>query len=109
MAISPDCTICGQVESVTHQLLECANARNLWGMYTRITGKAISCMVDVIACTEALETEIIKSIIIKRLIQIDRSTGFTIEALKNEIRHYFRLEACVTHNPVWNQRIRQII
>ena len=50
-------------------------------------------MLDIIICTENIEIEIIKSIIIKRLIQIDRSIGVNYAGLKQEIKHFFQVEA----------------
>ena len=91
---SPNCSICGQVESVTHQILECANAQRLWAMYYRITGRPVRSMLEIITCTESIDIEMIKTIIIKRLIQIDRSAGVNLVAIKKEIVHYFRVEAC---------------
>ena len=107
---SPNCIVCGQVESVTHQLLECINAQRLWEMYRRLTGRAITSMLDVITCTPEIDSEIAKSVIIKRLLQIDRSTGFSFERLKQEIIHYYRIEACLSNKSTnfWRQRIRTI-
>ena len=107
---SPSCAICNQVESVSHQLLECTNAQRLWNMYRRITGNDISSMLDVITCTTEIEKEIAKSVIIKRLIQIDRSEGFSFERLKQEIKHYYRIEACISDKSkhFWERCIRQI-
>ena len=107
---SPSCAICNQVESVSHQLLGCTNAQRLWNMYRRITGNDISSMLDVITCTTEIEKEIAKSVIIKRLIQIDRSEGFSFERLKQEIKHYYRIEACISDKSkhFWERCIRQI-
>ena len=91
---SPNCLHCGQIETVAHQFLECPNAQRLWGMYQRVTGRVVSNMLEIITCLESPETEIVKSIIIKRLIQIDRSTSINFAAIKLEIKHFFRIEAC---------------
>ena len=93
LADSPNCTICGQVETVAHQLFECQNAKKLWGMYRSITGKNVGSMLDVIICCEDIEVEIVKSIIIKRLIQIDRSNSIVYASLKQEVKHYYQIEA----------------
>ena len=105
IADSPNCTICGQVESVTHQLFECRNAQRLWNMYNAITGRVIGTMLDVIICTNRTELEIIKSIIVKHLIQIDRSSGTDYATLKREIKHYYQVEANVNtkNSQFWNQ------
>ena len=110
---SAACTICGQVETISHQLIECPNARKLWDMYYRITGRASGDLLQVITCTENIENEIIKSIIIKRLIQIDRSQHTTLESLKQEIRHYFRIESCLSQASIrntqfWINRMQQV-
>ena len=83
---SPNCAICGQVESVAHQFFECANARKLWDLYNRLTGKSMTDFLQVIVCTERIDIEIIKSIIIKCLIQIDRSNNINLAKLKYEIK-----------------------
>ena len=62
MTDSPNCVICGQIETVAHQFVECRNAKNLWEMYRTITGKIIRSMLDVIICTESIEIEIAKTI-----------------------------------------------
>ena len=107
---SSNCTICGQVETVTHQLFECRNAQRLWSMFNTITGKVVGSMLEVIMCTKEREIEIVKSIIIKWLIQIDRSNGKDLGTLKREIKHYFQVEACVDNKSVqfWNQCIAWI-
>ena len=67
-------------------------------MYHRLTGKVVNSMLEIISFTDSLENEIMKSIIIKRLIQIDRSAGINFAAIKAEIKHYFRIEACSSKN-----------
>ena len=98
LADSPSCTICGQVESISHQLFECNNAQSLWRMYSRLTGGTVNSLLDIITSTESVEREIIKSVIIKRLIQIDRSAGLSLQRLKNEIIYYYRIESQVSSN-----------
>ena len=110
LADSPSCTICGQVESISHQLFECNNAQSLWRMYSRLTGGTVNSLLDIITSTESVEREIIKSVIIKRLIQIDRSAGLSLQRLKNEIIYYYRIESQVSSNTSinWLGRIRMI-
>ena len=109
---SPDCIICGQIESVNHQFVECANARKLWDMYRRLTGKSVDSLLQAIICVEEIDTEIVKSIIIKRLIQIDRSRNINLACIKQEILHYYRVEACLSKSlnatQRWNRRMREI-
>ena len=79
-------------------------------MFNTITGKVVGSMLEVIMCTKEREIEIVKSIIIKWLIQIDRSNGKDLGTLKREIKHYFQVEACVDNKSVqfWNQCIAWI-
>lgn len=110
---SPNCAICGQVESVAHQFFECANARKLWDLYNRLTGKSMTDFLQVIVCTERIDIEIIKSIIIKCLIQIDRSNNINLAKLKYEIKKYYRIEACISNNSeraaqFWTRCIQRI-
>ena len=79
-------------------------------MYHRLTGKVIGGMMDIITYTEKIEIELMKSIVIKRLIQIDRSAGTNLAALKAEILHYFRVESCATSSSAqfWNQCARVV-
>ena len=93
---SPNCPVCGQVETVVHQLFDCPNAQRLWDIYRRITNSTIGGMLDIIMCCERSEVEIIKTVIIKHLIQINRSVGINSDSLKKEIAHFFRLEACTS-------------
>ena len=107
---SPNCPICGQVESISHQLFECINAQGLWGMYSRLSGKVVRSLLDIIICVESDECEIIKSVIIKRLIQIDRSAGLSFQRLKDEVTHYYRIEAQVSPRAkrTWSTRIQAL-
>ena len=107
---SPNCEICGQVESVSHQLFECTNAQRLWDLYSRLTGKSIRNMLQIIMATERIDVEIVKSIIIKRLIQIDRSKNVNLAQLKHEIKQYFRIEAhmSVQSERFWLNKILEV-
>ena len=79
-------------------------------MYSRLTGGTVNSLLDIITSTESVEREIIKSVIIKRLIQIDRSAGLSLQRLKNEIIYYYRIESQVSSNTSinWLGRIRII-
>ena len=72
IAPSPDCEVCGQVESVEHQLVLCRNATRIWNFFYRSTGISIGSLYEVLTCTGNLEVEIVKSFMIKALLQIDR-------------------------------------
>ena len=60
-----------------------------------MTGLRIDSLFDIIDCSDNLETEIIKSCLIKALIQIDRSRNASDGALVAECAHYMGIEARV--------------
>ena len=107
---SPNCAICGQIETVAHQLVECTNARKVWDMYHRLAGRSINELLQVITCTEGIEIEIIKSIVIKHLIQIDRSMNLNLTLLKQEIKRFYNIEANIAPNlsQFWTLQLRHI-
>ena len=90
---SAQCTGCALVESVEHQLLDCANAQRLWNMYRLITGSSIQSFKDLIICSPSLEEESLKITIIKALIQINRNHNVPISAIAQECSYFLRTEA----------------
>ena len=92
---SPLCEVCGAVESVEHHLHLCPNAIRMWELYQRITGEKIDSLVDIILCSTNLESEIIKSTLLKALIQIDRSKSLPERALVAQCAFFLGLEARV--------------
>ena len=95
IADSPSCTGCGLIESVEHQLHGCLNAKRLWQMYKEVTGLEIRSICDLILCTSSIESEILKSAIIKSLIQIDRCHGVPTKVVAQECSNFLRTEAIV--------------
>ena len=98
MADSPLCEICGQVESVEHQLLECPNAKRIWQLYHRLGGTRVTTLFHVIEFKEGIEFELIKSVLIKALLQIDRSKAITERALVMQCLTFLRLESVVNRS-----------
>ena len=66
--------------------------------------------MDIITCTESIQLEITKSIIIKCLVQVDRSVGLTFEGFKKQVVHFYRIEAQSSpkSEQFWLRCIRQI-
>ena len=95
LADSPECGSCNAIESVEHQLYSCQNAKRLWTLYSQIFGQNVGDFHDVITCNGTLEQEIVKSVLIKLLIQIDRSTFLDLSAVKKNIIHFLMLEVAV--------------
>ena len=90
------CTICGEIETVFHQLFKCRNAVKLWQVFKDLVkidlpateldyAKLISVSNDYIA-------ETIKACIFKLLIQIDRSVEITNNQIKRYISYWLTVE-----------------
>ena len=92
---SAACEICSAIESVEHQLFACANANRMWSLFQRMTGASVASLLDVLLCTLKVEHEIVKSVLVKALIQIDRSKNITDRMLIVECVHYLKVEATV--------------
>ena len=92
LADSPDCEVCGQIESVEHHFFLCTNATRMWDLYYRITGFRISSFFEVLTCSSDVGNEIIKSTLIKALIQINRSSNKSDREIVMDCRHYIGIE-----------------
>ena len=94
---SPNCPICGELETVTHQLFDCINAKRLWVVYNKLFNEVITFKQVVIAESNVVK-EIVKAVIIRYLIQIDRSEHVPINRLISSIRQACELELKVANN-----------
>ena len=90
---SPTCDICGQIESVEHHLFSCQNAARLWTLYHRITQQTMHSLLDVLMCSKETAYEIIKAIILKALIQIDRSKDRNDREIIAQCLFFLKIEA----------------
>ena len=93
LTASPSCEICGQIETVEHHLFSCQNATRLWNLFHRMTGINIVTMFDVLMCSNNLANEIVKTIILKALIQIDRSKDKTDREIISQCIFFIKIEA----------------
>ena len=98
IADSPLCSGCGQIETIEHQIYECANAQNLWRMFKDVTGIDVQGFNDLLLCSTSTGPEILKSAIIKALIQISRNHGVPGRAVAQECAYFLRLEAVVNRS-----------
>jgi len=74
------CKICGQIETVQHQMFDCTNAQKLRQFAQRIdNGFSLNEFYSLIEVTKDEAQELMKCIIIKFLIQLDRSKDLTFE------------------------------
>lgn len=104
---SPNCPICQQVESIQHQLVECRNANRLWRFFRNYTQISIGGLSDLIAPTNSMPIEIVKSVILRKLIQIDRSSQLDDLALRSEVQYFLRIEALT--NPRVSEQCNALI
>ena len=95
---SPDCRICGEVETVQHQLFDCINARTLRQLVNNIYRLDFQNLESLIIPEKNPNDEIIKSVLLKMLIQIDRSEGISEEGLKSMVKYYEKIEEIVAEN-----------
>ena len=102
LGISADnkCTICGNPENVIHQLFLCDNARRIWKIGDKVTGTSEFKIIDndhstltkLIEVSPNITNEIIKSVIFKLLIQIDRSCDIDESEIRRTIAHWVNIE-----------------
>jgi hypothetical protein len=95
---SPACAICGASESVEHQLLTCPNAQAFWNYYYQFTSHRVESFEDILSASQSTAVEIVKSAILRKLIQIDRSSGQPLNVVKQECLYFLRLESIVNQS-----------
>jgi hypothetical protein len=95
---SPACAICGTPESVEHQLLTCPNAQAFWNYYFQFTSQRVDSFEDILSASQSTAIELVKSVILKKLIQIDRSSGQPLNVVQQECLYYLRLETIVNQS-----------
>ena len=95
---SPECVICHAPESVEHQLLTCPNAQAFWNYYYQFTSQRVQSLEDIISTSQSTAIEIVKSAVLRKLIQIDRSSGQPINVVQQECLYYLRLETIVNQS-----------
>ena len=104
---SPLCTICGLTEDVAHQLYDCTIAKRMWQLYNNFfeTNKTFE---DVLIVGQSSLNEIVKSAIIKLLIQIDRSAHLSIHQVHLRIIQYITLEIRVNNNKIYQEALTKL-
>ena len=89
------CEICGEPESVIHQLYTCRNASRIWKSFS-IFRNNDDCFkkafVNLITVSNDNAFETVKSAIFKALIQIDRSQHLSIEQIKKQILYWLQVD-----------------
>jgi len=92
MTDNPLCAQCGQVETIEHQLLTCDNAIRMWNTVRPLISARPRSIADIVCCTSNPIDEIIISVIIKLLLQIDRSSAINSKSILLKIRHFLTIE-----------------
>jgi ferredoxin len=89
MIDSEQCEICGACETVQHQLFDCPNALKIRQFASNIMpGFNVNDLYSLIQVGNDKKCELLKCIIIKFLIQIDRSKGATFEMFQQQYTWY---------------------
>lgn len=73
------CTVCGLTETTEHMLLHCPNASRLWCIYQGVFNCNLENIYSLVCCHESLQMEILKTLIFKALLKIDRSQFVSTE------------------------------
>ena len=95
MVDSPSCGVCGLDETVEHQLFLCRNAVRIWDLYLKLTGVRITSLYEAICCGNNVVNEVIKSILIRSLLQINRSQDRRESEIIAECAFFLGIEARV--------------
>ena len=93
---SPNCAVCGKEENVQHQLFDCSNAKHLWIILEKVTGYTPADFYHSICCEGPIETELVKSVVLKLLVQIDHSSKVTTKSFLQMVKWYIHLEESCT-------------
>ena len=95
---SPECQICKEVETVQHQLFDCRNARAMRQLVQSNYGLEFENLESLIIPGKNSREEMIKSVLLKMLIQINRSEGITEEGFKSMVKYFDKIEQMIEDN-----------
>ena len=110
---SSACEICGETETVVHQLFSCLNAKRMWEFIGRAIGRKLiasedDChkekLVELMTVSNDFAFEILKSAIFKLLIQIDRSRHLSINQIKGNILYWLRIDVIAINKRIRNNK-----
>ena len=90
------CIICGESETIFHQLFICRNAHRLWDTLEKVLGSECPSndrqYAQCISVSQDYLVETIKSCIFKLLIQIDRSKDMTNAQVNRYLMYWIKIE-----------------
>ena len=97
---SSACEICGETETVAHQLVTCNNAKRMWNLVGQSINRQFlqgsyspeENLAKLMVVSSDFAYETVKSVIFKLLIQIDRSRNLSIKQINKHIIYWLRIE-----------------
>ena len=110
---SSSCDICGEPELVTHQLITCVNAKRLWTSVCVALGKDLLpsenispelSLIKLMEVTNCVPFEIVKAVVFKSLIQIDRSHNINTDQLYTQIIYWLQIDMMANNNKIRNNK-----
>ena len=104
---SPMCLVCKETETVQHQLFESRNAKRMLNIYDMIFSETIS-FKKIVMVESCAVTELVKAVILRLLIQIDRSEHVSINFVYLQIKQMLDLKALVSKNKLYDDIIRTL-
>ena len=81
----------------------------LWRLYRQVTGSQIESLFDVISCGSDRVHEIIKSVCLKALLQIDRSKNVTDRAILAQCLYFLNIEARAVVPGKFAEKLKQYV
>ena len=102
---SPLCLVCKETETVQHQLFECRNGKRMWNIYYMIFSET-TLLKKIVMVELCAVTELVKAVILRLLMQIDRSEHVLINFIYLQIKQMLELEALVNKNKPYDDIIR---
>ena len=102
---SPMCLVCKETETVQHQLFECRNGKRMWNIYYMIFSET-TLFKKIVMVELCAVTELVKAVILRLLMQIDRSEHVLINFIYLQIKQMLELEALVNKNKPYDDIIR---
>jgi len=92
------CVICSIPEDFNHQLVDCPNARRFWLKCNSVFDIQINSIDDIMSMNWNKNELLIIAVVLKALIQIDRSKDLNWEAMVSRIKAQLNIENTVKRN-----------
>jgi hypothetical protein len=100
LTTSPNCRICDEIETVQHQLFDCINARAMRQLVCNNYNLQFENFESLIIPGRNSKEEMIKSVLLKMLIQIDRSEGISEDGFKAMVKYFETIEKIIKESKI---------